>query len=814
MVFVYLCGVVLTEELSIMKKSITINRLKDIITLTGKREAKRLLPSLFLCLFVTNTMAQGWPSEYGGVMLQAFYWDSYNDTQWTVLEGQADELAGTFDLVWLPQSGNCGWQSMGYDDLYWFTNYNSSFGNEAQLRSLIGTFKEKGIKTIADVVINHRRNVSNWVDFPRETYKGVTYQMTSTDIVRDDDGGECLKWATKNGYQLSSNNDTGEGWSGMRDLDHKSENVQKCVKAYLGFLKDDLGYAGFRYDMVKGYSASFIGQYNTSSAPEFSVGECWDSSNTIKNWIEGTKAGVALQSAAFDFQFKYVVRNAVDKNDWTWLGKPNDDRGMGDNFPLVSNSFEQGKYSRYAVTFVENHDTEVRPDGSSSGPLRSDTLAANAFMLALPGTPCVFMKHWQEYPTEIKAMVAARKAAGVHNESSFSPFRSAVNYYATVTKTNNENRLLAVVGDVAANEANVDPGLWVKVLEGYHYAYYFPTSMETAYADLPTGIYVGKQEVRLSAVSASNDAQLVYTTDGTDPTKTCTMVANGTVITIPAGVTTLKVALLIGNAVSGMVTRTYNISKGPFDDVVIPDFCEVNDGEVCAFFEAPNTWTQTVTCWAWDFYANNVNYTGGNWPGVKCTNIGIAPNGNSVWKWTFDEKDFQGTAGAAKQPSHMLFSNNGSPQTKDFTFINAGYYTEDGFFATVESGTAHEKCATPTIAYDMGKLIFSCATQGVTFVSEVHTGSASRSTDSEVSLAPTVTTITVYAIKEGCDDSDVATATIRWRNGSPVMEGFSSVTLEEDESRGDVNCDGTVDVADISTIIDIMAARARASKCE
>ena len=39
---------------------------------------------------------------------------------------------------------------MGYDDLYWFTNYNSSFGTEAQLRSLISTFKNKGIGTIAD----------------------------------------------------------------------------------------------------------------------------------------------------------------------------------------------------------------------------------------------------------------------------------------------------------------------------------------------------------------------------------------------------------------------------------------------------------------------------------------------------------------------------------------------------------------------------------------------------------------------------------------------------------------------------------------
>ena len=200
--------------------------------------------------------AIGWPAEYGGVMLQAFYWDSFTDTQWATLEQQADELSGTFDLVWLPQSGHCGGTSMGYDDLYWFDNYNSSFGNEQQLRSLISALKAKDIKTIADVVINHRKNVSNWVDFPKETYKGVTYEMTSTDICANDDKGETKKWATANGFELSKNNDTGEGWDGMRDLDHKSENVQTIVKAYLDFLKNDLGYAGFRYDMVKGYSPS------------------------------------------------------------------------------------------------------------------------------------------------------------------------------------------------------------------------------------------------------------------------------------------------------------------------------------------------------------------------------------------------------------------------------------------------------------------------------------------------------------------------------------------------------------------------------
>ena len=57
-----------------------------------------------------SASAQGWPQNYGGVMLQGFYWDSFDDTQWALLESQADELAGSFSLIWIPQSakGNDG----------------------------------------------------------------------------------------------------------------------------------------------------------------------------------------------------------------------------------------------------------------------------------------------------------------------------------------------------------------------------------------------------------------------------------------------------------------------------------------------------------------------------------------------------------------------------------------------------------------------------------------------------------------------------------------------------------------------------------
>ena len=425
---------------------------------------KRLLTFVLGLLMTTGMMAQGWPENYPGVMLQGFYWDGYADAQWIKLESQADDLATTFNLVWIPQSGNCGGKSMGYDDLYWFPgsgHYNSSFGTESQLKSLISTFKEKGIGTIADVVINHRRNVSNWVDFPQETYKGEKYKLESTDICANDDGGKTKTWATTNGYSLSANNDTGEGWDGMRDLDHKSENVQRSVKAYLKMLLEYFGYTGFRYDMVKGYSGSYTKMYNEDARPAFSVGECWDGTNTIRSWIDAT----GKTSAAFDFQFRYVVRNAANGQNWNLLDQQNDN-----NWPLVSDKYRSGSYRRYAVTFVENHDTEYRSASAPQDPLKKDTLAANAYMLAMPGTPCVFQKHWLAYKQEIANMVAVRKAVGIHSMSAPTKKAANQNYYAVEVEGSDGKKLLCVVGK---NAATYTPeGDWKKAISGYHYVYY------------------------------------------------------------------------------------------------------------------------------------------------------------------------------------------------------------------------------------------------------------------------------------------------------------------------------------------------------
>ena len=106
----------------------------------------------------------------------------------------------------------------------------------------------------------------------------------------------------------------------MRDLDHYSENVQNNVKAYLKMLLNDFGYVGFRYDMVKGYAGSFTGMYNYDANPTYSVGEYWDGNpKNVISWLKGTTIDNAIQSAAFDFPFRYTVRDAIGKGDWTQL---------------------------------------------------------------------------------------------------------------------------------------------------------------------------------------------------------------------------------------------------------------------------------------------------------------------------------------------------------------------------------------------------------------------------------------------------------------------------------------------------------------
>lgn len=393
---------------------------------------KLYLNLIFLLTFLSvalNARSIGWPANYQGVMLQGFYWDSNNETSWKQLTNQADELSKYFSLIWVPNSAKSnGSPAMGYMPIYWFTNHNSSFGTEAELKKMISTFKEKGTGIIEDVVVNHRVGVTNWYNFPTETWNGKTYQLTNGAICSTDEmwssGGQGCPYT-------KGNADTGDDFNGARDLDHTNSTVQAHIKDYCKFLLEDLGYAGFRLDMVKGYAGKYTKIYNEYSKPEFCVGEYWDSSyDNVANWINAT----GKTSAAFDFPFKYCVNEAFSSGDMTklvWYAN-------GTN-PQPAGMIHYG-YPQYAVTFIDNHDTYR--DGSK---FKGNVVAANAFMLCSPGTPCVFWVHYKENKAAIQKLIDIRNDVGVHNMSAVKVLQTSRDcYMAEVTGT--KGKLVVKIG--------------------------------------------------------------------------------------------------------------------------------------------------------------------------------------------------------------------------------------------------------------------------------------------------------------------------------------------------------------------------------
>ena len=620
---------------------------------------KHLLLLAAIAMMPFMGKAQGWPDNYGGVMLQAFSWNSFGDTRWVNLTKQAEELSQYFNLVWVPQSGWTGsTSSMGYDVKYYF-NQRSAFGTEDELREMINTFKGYGTGMIADVVVNHRGNASTWTDFPAETYNGVTYQMSSTDICKNDDGGETAKHLAA-GESLSANNDEGEDWSGMRDLDHKSDNVRNVIKAYVNFLANDLGYTGFRYDMTRGFWANRVAEYNDAAGVQFSVGENWSSQNDIQTWIDNCKWNGVNMSASFDFPFRYTVRDVIRGN--RDGGAANSVNWKDLNFGGLAAS---SAFKRYSVTFVENHDTQYRDASNQNDPLRKDTLAANAYLLTMPGTPCVFLPHWKAYKQEIKNMIDVRKAVGVTNMSmaqkatnntsyAVAGFRSsgaAGKYMYCVVgdakRVNNDNLVNQLYGSALLSDA-------VQVTKGYGYRLYMSKNCETAWVDKASGKYMGEFKATLTAVTANSGAQLVYTLDGSTPTASSTKVASGGTVNITQPCT-LKVGILDGSAVKGIVTRTYDFA-GQGSSKIINVYVNVDQVN----------W-DPVRFYTWD--QDNEQHNG-NWPGEAITETRVI-NGKT---WYVKQYEL------ANDDCYMNFVFNtgtsGSPQTLDVMYANTDKYYE------------------------------------------------------------------------------------------------------------------------------------------
>lgn len=412
---------------------------------------RKILMALLLSSGVYEANAVGWPAGYEGVMLQSFHWEEDAtpaeslDIRWSDMTNRVEEFAGSFDLIWVPNSGKGG-STLGYLPIYWFTNHNTKMGTEEEFLNMVKVYKEHGAGFIADVIVNHRQGATGWYDFPAEEWDGRTWQLGLNDIVSDDE------LANEAGQPKPTGNADEGAWPGVatlpctycRDLDHKSANVQENVRNYMRCLYEKYGYVGRRYDYMRGFDARRITDFNHymrathPEQPTFSVGEFWDSNyDQVKKWIDAT----GKESAAFDFPFKYALKAAFDGDDdmtklvWYANGETPQPAGM----------IHYG-YAQYAVTFIDNHDSYR--DEFNEGNNFKDTKhipAANAFMLCSPGTPCVFIHHWNAYKSEIAKMIEARKAAGVSNTSKVTVLQTTKDCYMAEV-VGSKGRLVVKIG--------------------------------------------------------------------------------------------------------------------------------------------------------------------------------------------------------------------------------------------------------------------------------------------------------------------------------------------------------------------------------
>ena len=351
------------------------------------------------------------------ILLQGFHWNSagYAGPDWynTVMNNVGDISAMGFTHVWFPPPSDSAARE-GYLPRQ-LNKLDSSYGSAAELTNVISAFKSKGVKAIADVVVNHRVGTTGWSDFTNPNW--TTYSIVGND--------EC-------NCGLGAG-DTGDGFSGGRDLAHTNVGeVQNGIINWLNYTLKPVGFSGLRFDYVKGFSPGYVAQYANAFGAEFCVGELWpdfDLNNmdanrqAIMNWINGTNSSCG----AFDFTTKGILNDALANGNY-WRLKATDGKPQG----------AIGWWPAMSVTFVDNHDTgaaESCGSGQNLWPAPcGKVMEGYAYILSHPGIPTVFYPHIYNWnlKTQIAALMAARKAAGVTSTSAVAIQQASQGLYAAI----------------------------------------------------------------------------------------------------------------------------------------------------------------------------------------------------------------------------------------------------------------------------------------------------------------------------------------------------------------------------------------------
>ena len=365
-------------------------------------------------------------------MIQFFEWYLPSDsTLWNRVSKEAGRLSNLgINHVWLPPAykGTGGANDVGYGvyDLYDLGEFDqkgsipTKYGTKDEYLEAIRNLKERNIKVIADIVLNHKlgadetelvlavqddpnnRNVSISDAKPIKAWTKYTFPgrgNTYSDFKWDWTHFHGVDWDEEKGVS-SIYKFYGKKWD--KEVDDENGNFDYLMGADIDLnnidvLKELINWGlwyheftnvdGFRLDAVKHIRADFfpdwLNRIRTKAEKDlFAVGEYWTLSlDKLKNYLEKTQNTMSL----FDVPLHYNFFKASTSN------------GDFDMSKMFEGTLVK-EFPNKAVTFVDNHDTEPGQALESWVLDWFKPLAYSLILLRKQGMPCVFYGDYYGIP--------------------------------------------------------------------------------------------------------------------------------------------------------------------------------------------------------------------------------------------------------------------------------------------------------------------------------------------------------------------------------------------------------------------------------
>ncbi len=363
-----------------------------------------------------------------GTMIQFFHWYSEgNGKLWDEVKNQAQYLQDLgINAVWLPPAykASGGGYSTGYDpyDLFDLGEFDqkgtipTKYGTKQQYLDAIWALKEKGVRVIVDIVLNHKaggdekerfhavkvdlqnrqQNISE--PYEIEAYTKFTFPGRGTQYSDFQWNFNCFSGVDyaegeEGNFIYQIINDHGAGWEGLiddekgsydylmyNDIDHRNPYVREELNYWGKWYHDTVGFDGVMLDAVKHQSPQFYQEWlhtlraNTGENI-FAVGEYWEPGHLelLLRYIDATNGSMSL----FDSSLHHNMRKA------SLAGSDYDLR-------TIFNETLVHTHPQLAVTVVDNHDTQ--PLQSLEAPIEEwfKPIAYALILLRQDGYPCIF----------------------------------------------------------------------------------------------------------------------------------------------------------------------------------------------------------------------------------------------------------------------------------------------------------------------------------------------------------------------------------------------------------------------------------------